>query len=67
MLDMRRRAQQLRCCVSGLSVFNPGRRKLGLEPRMIEVKGQRDYGRAFSTMDDARGQPIILPASPMFL
>jgi putative ABC transport system substrate-binding protein len=39
--------------------------KLGLEPRMIEVKGQ-DYGGAFSAMDDARGQPIILPASPMF-
>src|SRR6266550_2222856 len=40
-------------------------RKLGLEPRMIEVKSQ-DYGGAFSAMDDARGQPIILPASPMF-
>ena len=41
-------------------------RKLGLEPRMIKVKGQHDYGGAFSAMDDARGQPIILPASPMF-
>jgi len=41
-------------------------RKLGLEPRMIEVKSQQDYGGAFSAMDDARGQPIILPASPMF-
>jgi putative tryptophan/tyrosine transport system substrate-binding protein len=41
-------------------------RKLGLKPRMIEVKGQQDYGGAFSAMDDARGQPIILPASPMF-
>ena len=41
-------------------------RKLGLEPRMIEVKGQPDYGGAFNAMDDARGQPIILPASPMF-
>jgi putative ABC transport system substrate-binding protein len=40
-------------------------RKLGLKPRMIEVKGQQDYGSAFSAMDDAR-QPIILPASPMF-
>jgi putative tryptophan/tyrosine transport system substrate-binding protein len=40
--------------------------KLGLEPRMIEVKSQQDYGGAFSTMDDVRGQPIILPASPMF-
>ena len=41
-------------------------RKLGLEPRLIEVKGQQDYGGAFSAMDDSRGQPIILPASPMF-
>jgi putative tryptophan/tyrosine transport system substrate-binding protein len=41
-------------------------RKLGLEPRMIEVKGQQDYGGAFDAMDDARGQPIILPAGPMF-
>ena len=39
--------------------------KLGLEPRMIEVKGRKDYGGAFRAMDDARGQPIILPASPM--
>src|SRR5499433_2877733 len=39
-------------------------RKLGLEPRMIEVKGGQDYGRAFSAMDNARGQPIILPAGP---
>src|SRR6476469_4145254 len=41
-------------------------RKLGLEPRLIEVKGQQDYGGAFDAMDDSRGQPIILPASPMF-
>ena len=41
-------------------------RKLGIKPRMIEVKGQQDYGSAFSAMDDARGQPIILPASPIF-
>jgi putative ABC transport system substrate-binding protein len=41
-------------------------RKLGLEPRIIEVKGQGDYAGAFSAMDDARGQPIILPAGPMF-
>jgi putative tryptophan/tyrosine transport system substrate-binding protein len=40
-------------------------RKLGLEPRMVEVKG--DYAGAFGTMDDARGQPIILPAGPIFL
>jgi putative tryptophan/tyrosine transport system substrate-binding protein len=42
-------------------------RKLGLEPRMIEVKGQHGYGDAFDTMSAARGQPIILPAGPMFL
>ncbi len=41
-------------------------RKLGLEPRMIEVKGEQGYGGAFGAMDDARGQPIILPAGPMF-
>jgi putative tryptophan/tyrosine transport system substrate-binding protein len=42
-------------------------RKLGLEPRMIEVKGEPDYGGAFGAMDDVRGQPIILPAGPTFL
>jgi putative ABC transport system substrate-binding protein len=42
-------------------------RKLGLEPRTIEVKSQQDYDGAFSAMDDVRGQPIILPAGPMFL
>ena len=41
-------------------------RKLGLEPRMIEMKGQHGYGGAFDAMHDARGQPIILPAGPMF-
>src|SRR6516164_5185892 len=41
--------------------------KLGLEPRMIEVKGEGGYANAFGAMDDARGQPIILPAGPMFL
>jgi len=41
-------------------------RKLGLEPRIIEVKGDAGYGGAFGAMDDARGQPIILPAGPMF-
>src|SRR5262249_41195974 len=42
-------------------------RKLGLGPRMIEVKGDQGYGGAFDAMGDARGQPIILPAGPMFL
>ena len=34
-------------------------RKLGLEPRMIEVKGEGAYASAFGAKDDARGQPII--------
>ena len=34
---------------------------------MIEVKGEQDCGGAFGVMDDVRGQPIILPAGPMFL
>src|SRR5262245_21122582 len=42
-------------------------RKFGLEPRMIEVKDEQDYGRAFSAMDDVRGQPIILPGGGIFL
>src|SRR5438552_4383997 len=42
-------------------------RKFGLEPRMIEIKAERGYGGAFGAMDDARGQPIILPAGPTFL
>jgi putative ABC transport system substrate-binding protein len=40
-------------------------RKLGLEPRMVEVKGEQGY--VFGAMDNARGQPIILPAGGMFL
>src|SRR5262249_56195438 len=42
-------------------------RKLGLEPRMVEVKGEQGYAGAFGTMDNARGQPIILPAGGKFL
>jgi putative tryptophan/tyrosine transport system substrate-binding protein len=42
-------------------------RKLGLEPRMIEIKDEQGYGGAFGAMDNARGQPIILPASPIVL
>jgi putative tryptophan/tyrosine transport system substrate-binding protein len=42
-------------------------RKLGLEPRMVEVKGEQGYAGAFGAMDNARGQPIILPASGVFL
>ena len=42
-------------------------RKLGLQPRMVEVKGERGYAGAFGAMDNARGQPIILPAGGIFL
>jgi putative tryptophan/tyrosine transport system substrate-binding protein len=42
-------------------------RKLGLEPRMIEIKDEQGYGGAFGAMDNAREQPIILPASPIVL
>jgi putative tryptophan/tyrosine transport system substrate-binding protein len=42
-------------------------RKLGLEPRMIELKDEQGYATAFAEMDNARGQPIILPAGPIFL
>src|ERR1700745_792651 len=42
-------------------------RKLGVEPRMVEVKGEQGYADAFGAMDNARGQPIILPAGGMFL
>src|SRR5438132_12763699 len=42
-------------------------RKIGLEPRMIEVKGDEGYAGAFGAMDDIPGQPIILPAGPIFL
>jgi len=42
-------------------------RKLGLEPRMFEMKGEQGYADVFGAMDDARGQPIILPAGPIFL
>jgi putative ABC transport system substrate-binding protein len=42
-------------------------RKLGLEPRMVEVKGEQSYAGAFGAMDNVRGQPIILPAGGIFL
>ena len=42
-------------------------RKLGFEPRMIEIKSEQGYAGAFGAMDNAPGQPIILPAGPIFL
>ena len=34
---------------------------------MVEVKGEQDYVGAFGLIDNARGQPIILPAGGIFL
>src|SRR5262249_17185763 len=42
-------------------------RKLCLEPRLIELKGEQGYGGAFGAMNNDPGQPIILPAGPIFL
>src|SRR5947208_2362580 len=42
-------------------------RKVALEPRMIEVKGEEDYAGAFAAMEDVQGQPVILPAGAIFL
>jgi putative ABC transport system substrate-binding protein len=41
-------------------------RKLGFEPRMIEIKSEQGYAAAIGAMDNAPGQPIILPAGPIF-
>src|SRR5258707_7671079 len=42
-------------------------RKLALEPRMVEVKGEQGYAGAFGAMDNARRQPILLPACGLVL
>jgi hypothetical protein len=63
------------CCRNRIDTVSPEQRdaaaeaarKFGLEPRMIEIKAEQGYGGAFGAMDDARGQPIILPAGPTFL
>ena len=41
-------------------------RKLGLEPRLVEVGGHPNYDGAFSGLDGTNG-PVVLPASPMFM
>ncbi len=42
-------------------------RSLGLEPRLIEVRGQsRDYAETLGRMADARGEPLMIAASPEF-
>jgi putative tryptophan/tyrosine transport system substrate-binding protein len=43
-------------------------RMLGFEPRLIEVRGPSpDYAAAFRQMRDAPGEPVVIPASPIFL
>ena len=43
-------------------------RALGLEPRLIEVTDQPpDYAAAFARMNDAPGEPVVVPASAVFL
>jgi putative tryptophan/tyrosine transport system substrate-binding protein len=41
---------------------------MGFEPRLIEVTDQPpDYAAAFARMIGARGEPVVVPASPVFL
>jgi putative tryptophan/tyrosine transport system substrate-binding protein len=43
-------------------------RAMGFEPRLIEVTDQPpDYAAAFARMPDAGGEPVVVPASPVFL
>jgi putative ABC transport system substrate-binding protein len=42
--------------------------KLGLEPRLLELNGEPpNYAAALMPMDDAPSEPIMIPASPLFL
>src|SRR6266478_870042 len=42
--------------------------KLGFEPRLLELVGQPpDYPAALMPMDQSRGEPVIIPASPLAL
>lgn len=41
---------------------------LAFEPRLIAMTDEQpDYGAALRGMDDIRGEPVIIPASPIFL
>ena len=43
-------------------------RAMGFEPRLIEVTDQPpDYAAAFARMNDAPGEPVVVPASAVFL
>jgi putative tryptophan/tyrosine transport system substrate-binding protein len=42
--------------------------KLGFEPRLLELIGQPpNYAAALMPMDQSPGEPIVIPASPLFL
>jgi putative ABC transport system substrate-binding protein len=42
--------------------------QLGFEPRLLELTGQPpNYSAALKPMDDSPGEPIMIPASPLFL
>ena len=42
--------------------------KLGFEPRSLELIGQPpNYAVALMSMDESPGEPIMIPASPLFL
>jgi len=46
----------------------PVARQLGFEPRLLEVVGEPpDYAAALTLMADSPGEPITIPASPVFL
>ena len=43
-------------------------RKLGFEPRLLELIGQPpNYATALMPMDEALGEPVMIPASPLAL
>jgi putative ABC transport system substrate-binding protein len=43
-------------------------RTLGFEPRLIEMTAEQpDYHAALGSMNDAVGEPVVIPASPIFL
>ena len=42
--------------------------QLGFEPRLLELTGQPpNYSAALKPMEDSPGEPIMIPASPLFL
>jgi putative ABC transport system substrate-binding protein len=46
----------------------PIAQQLGFEPRLLEIVGERpDYAVALSPIGDSPGEPVMIPASPIFL